>query len=239
MSEVAAKVDEVRRRIAAAAVAAGRDASEVLLVGVTKTHPPQVVAALLDAGVDHLGENRTEELAAKAAAVADLGLAPHWHHVGRLQSRQVADLVGRDVLVHGVDRRRLVDRFERLAARDGVRQRLLVQVNVGDDPAKGGCSLTEVDELVTYARQQPHLDVEGLMTVPPLPPTGADQASAARPHFAALRDAAARLGLTHLSMGMSADLEAAVAEGATMVRVGTALVGPRGDGPWQPIPTTA
>ena len=191
--DVAQRVAAVRRRIAAAAAEAGRDAADVLLVGVTKTHPPASVRALLAAGVADVGENRSDELVAKRAALLD----------------------------------------------DQPAQRLLVQVNVGDDPAKGGCSLTEVDELVTYARARSSLDVEGLMTVPPLPSPDTDPVAAARPHFARLREVAERLDLPHLSMGMSADLEAAVAEGATIVRVGTALLGPRGDGPWQPVPPAA
>ncbi len=109
---------------------------------------------------------------------------------------------------------------------------MLVQVNVGDDPAKGGCSLAQVDELVAYAAERPHVVVEGLMTMPPLPPPDADPNEAARPMFETLRENAARLGLTTLSMGMSADLEAAVAAGATMVRVGTAVFGERNPGPW-------
>jgi PLP dependent protein len=117
-------------------------------------------------------------------------------------------------------------------------QRLLVQVNVGDDPAKGGCHLTETEELVAYARARPNLAVEGLMTIPPMPPPR--WTPRPRPGRCSRRCAASGTSLrarfpevTHLSMGMSADLEAAVAEGATMVRVGTALFGPRGDGPWR------
>lgn len=234
MSDAEARVGAVRERIRAAAVRAGRDPQDVTLVAVAKTHPPEVVQAVVDAGVHDVGENRTEELTAKQPLVS--GVA--WHHVGRLQTRAANEVVGRDVLVHGVDRRRLVDRLERLAAAQGGRQRVLVQVNVGDDPAKGGCDLSEVEDLVTYAAAQEHLHVEGLMTVPPLPDEGTDPDTAARPHFATLRELRDRLGLRHLSMGMSADLEAAVEEGATLVRVGTDLFGPRGPGPWTGPRTT-
>ncbi len=115
-------------------------------------------------------------------------------------------------------------------------QRVLVQVNVGDDPRKGGCQVDDALDLVAYARDLPHLTVEGLMTVPPLPPDGTDANAAARPHFATLRalrdDARSRFPeVVHLSMGMSADLEAAIAEGATMVRIGTAIFGERGAAP--------
>ena len=227
-STVAARVAQVRDRIGQAALAAGRDPAEVTLVAVSKTHPPAVVREAVAAGVADLGENRVEELVAKQPRVE----GPRWHFVGRLQTRAAGDLVGRDVLVHSVGRRKLVDRLERLAADRDVVQRVLVQVNVGDDPAKGGCSLAQVDELVAYAAEQPHVAVEGLMTMPPLPPPDADPNQAARPMFETLRETADRLGLSTTSMGMSADLEAAVAAGATMVRVGTAIFGERNPGPW-------
>ena len=229
MSDVAHRVARVRERIDAAAAAAGRDPAEVTLVAVSKTHPPAALRAAVEAGVTDLGENRVEELLAKLPHVED---AVRWHFVGRLQTRSVGELVGREVLVHSVGRRKVVDRIERLAAARGVRQRVLVQVNVGDDPAKGGCSLARVDELVNYAAEQSHVVVEGLMTMPPLPPPDADPNEAARPMFETLRATADRLGLPTTSMGMSADLEAAVAAGATLVRVGTAVFGDRGAGPW-------
>ena len=156
-----------------------------------------------------------------------------------LQRRKARDLVGRHVLVHSVDRARLADTLSRHAEETGVLQRVLVQVNVGDDPAKGGVHPDEALDLVAYARGCSHLSVEGLMTIPPLPPDDADPNEAARPHFAHLRELRDRARerwpeVVHLSMGMTADLEAAVEEGATMVRVGTALFGPRQDGPWRP-----
>lgn len=232
---IATGVRHVRARVADAARAAGRDPAEVTLVAVGKTHAPALLGAALDAGVTDLGENRVEELVAKRHALADHPGPVRWHMVGRLRTRAANQALDRDVLVHSLDRRRLVDRFERLGAEHDVVQPVLVQVNVGDDPAKGGCGLHEVDELVAYAREQPHLTVEGLMTVPPMPPDGTAAGAAARPHFARLRELRDRLGLEQLSMGMSADLEAAVAEGATLVRVGTAVFGARGDAPWEPV----
>lgn len=228
---VAERVEEVRRRIAAAADAAGRDPAEVTLVAVSKTHPPAACREALAAGVGDLGENRVAEYVAKRAVVD----GARWHFVGRLQSRKATDLVAADVLLHSVDRRSLVDRIQRLAADRGVVQRILVQVNVGDDPRKGGCDLRETDELVAYASAQSHVAVEGLMTIPPLPSSGEDPDDAARPLFASLRATADRLGLPTTSMGMSADLEAAVATGATHVRIGTDVFGPRGNRPWQPV----
>lgn len=225
----------VRTRIDAAARAAGRRSADITLIGVTKTHPPSVCRAALDAGLVDLGENRVQEWLAKADEVP----GARWHLIGQLQRNKVRDIVGRKLVVHSVDRRSLVDALEARAARLGVLQRVLVQVNVGEDPAKGGCPVSETLDLVAYARDRTHLAVEGLMTMPPMPPPGADAAAAARPHFAtlrALRDEARATHpeVLHLSMGMSGDLEAAVAEGATMVRIGTALFGARGQGPWKP-----
>ena len=225
---VADGVARVRDRIATAAGRAGRSPDEVTLVAVSKTHPPALLRAAVAAGVVHLGENRVEELVSKQPLVDGVS----WHFVGRLQRRAAGDLVGRDALVHSVDSQRLLDRLERLAADRGVVQRVLVQVNVGEDPDKAGCSLAQVDDLVAYAGAQPHVAVEGLMTMPPLPPPDVDPNEAARPMFETLRATADRLGLPTTSMGMSADLEAAVEAGATMVRVGTAVFGERGSGPW-------
>lgn len=232
--DVAAAVADVRARIDRARTAAGRD-DEVRLVAISKTHAPPAMRAAVAAGVADLGENRVAEFVAKHDALAD-ELEVGWHFVGQLQSRKATSLVGRDVLVHSVDRRSLVDRFERLAGASDVVQRVLVQVNVGEDPAKAGCDVREAQTLVAYAARQPHLEVQGLMTIPPL---AASRDGTAGIHFARLRALRDELAVDwpsvrHLSMGMSADLEDAVAEGATMVRVGTDVFGPRGAGPWRP-----
>ena len=231
----AARLAAVRQRIARACERVGRPTSSVVLVGVGKTHPPDALQRLVDLGVREIGENRVQELLDKQPRVHGAS----WHFVGQLQRRKARDLVGRHVLVHSVDRRRLADTLSRLAEEAGVVQRVLVQVNVGEDPAKGGADPDGALDLVAYARGRSHLSVEGLMTIPPLPPDGADPNEAARDHFAALRALRDRARVrwpevVHLSMGMTADLDAAIEEGATMVRVGTALFGPRQDGPWRP-----
>jgi hypothetical protein len=233
--EQAARFAAVRERIAQAAEAAGRRPRDVLLIGVTKTHPPETARAAVTAGLVDLGENRVQELLAKEPLVP----GARWHLIGRLQRNKAKHVVGRQILVHSVDRPSLAQALSRRAAADGVVQRVLVQVNVGGDPRKGGCELQETEGLVAYARDLPNLAVEGLMMMPPLPPVGVDPGTAARPLFSALREQRDRLRqsfpeVVHLSMGMSSDLEAAVAEGATMVRVGTALFGARGGQAWQP-----
>lgn len=234
-ADVAARLAAVQARIERAAHAADRKPQDIVLIGVTKTHPPEVARQAVAAGLVDLGENRVQELLAKREHVP----GARWHLVGRLQRNKAKDLVGQHVLIHSVDRRRLADALSRRAEEAGQVQRVLIQVNVGDDPAKGGCEVDRTVDLVAYARDLPNLAVEGLMTIPPMPPAGSDPAEVARPHFATLRrlrdDARERFPeVAHLSMGMSADLEVAVAEGATMVRVGTALFGTRQDGPWRP-----
>ena len=242
MSDLESRLQTVRQRIARAAERAGRDPDDIRIIGVTKTHPPDVAQEAVSLGVRDLGENRVEEFLAKREFVEGAS----WHFIGKLQSRKATDLVGTGAVIHSVDRRSLVDRLQRLAEREEVEVRLLVQVNVGEDPRKAGCDLDEVHELVAYAREQSNLAVLGLMTMPPLPPEDADPAEAARPAFARLRGLrdelwgdrpggeAEQLTEGQLSMGMTADLDAAVEEGATMVRVGTALFGPRGPRAWTP-----
>ncbi len=221
------RIAGVRRRIVEAARSAGRDPETVRLIAVTKTHTVATARAAVAAGLHDLGENRTDELVEKSAEVE-----ARWHLIGRLQRNKVRDVVGRATLIHSVDRRSLVEAIARHAEARGLVQDVLIQVNVGEDPAKGGCRLAELPDLVSYAASSPGLRVVGLMTVPPLPGEGVGPAAAARPYFRALREARDALRSDHptleeLSMGMSADLEAAVQEDATMVRIGSALFGER------------
>jgi len=231
---IADRIAAVRARVRAAELAAGREPGSVRIIAVAKTHPPEAVQQAVDAGLVDVGENRVAELLAKQDQVA----GATWHLVGRLQTNKVRDVVGRVALIHSVDRSGLAEAISRRAVAAGLVQDVLVQVNVGDDPAKGGVDLAGTEGLVAYAGSLPNVRVTGLMTVPPLPSAGSDPARAARPHFAglcALRDrlASGMADVRELSMGMSDDLEAAVAEGATMVRIGSAVFGDRGARPWQ------
>jgi pyridoxal phosphate enzyme (YggS family) len=210
---VAAAVASVRARIAAAAARAGRDPSGVALVAVTKTVDPQRVRAVLAAGVADLGENRAQELLAKVPPLADLG--PAWHFIGRLQRNKVRALAPHVTWWHSIDRLELGVEVARRAPG----ARVLVEVNVGGEPQKGGCVPEALPGLVDGLRDA-GLSVAGLMTVPP-------RARDPRVHFERLARLGADLGLEHLSMGMTDDFEAAVECGATIVRVGRALFGPR------------
>jgi pyridoxal phosphate enzyme (YggS family) len=225
--ELDLRIARIHERIARAAESVGRDPAGVRVVAVTKTHPSQVAQAAVAAGLHDLGENRVDELVSKSSLVE-----ARWHLVGRLQSNKARDVVGRATLIHSVDRRSLVDVIGKHAVARGLVQDVLVQVNVGEDPAKGGCSLAGLPDLVSYASEAPGVRVVGLMTVPPLPEEGVEPSAAARPLFRVLREARDELRADHaaleeLSMGMSDDLEAAVQEDATMVRIGSALFGAR------------
>jgi pyridoxal phosphate enzyme (YggS family) len=210
MSSVAERVAEVRGRIDAAAARAGRDAASVTLVAATKTVDAARVQEVVDAGVVDVGENRAQELLGKT----DVHGA-RWHFLGQLQRNKVRQLAPWVTCWQSVDRVELGTEIARRAPG----ARVLVEVNVGEEPQKGGCAPAAVPALVDALRAD-GLDVAGLMTVPP-------HDSDPRRWFARLRDQAAALGLAELSMGMTDDYEVAVEEGATMVRVGRALFGPR------------
>jgi pyridoxal phosphate enzyme (YggS family) len=212
---IADAVAEVRERIAGAARRAGRDPADVLLIGASKTMPVEALGQALDAGLTDLGENRAQELLAKAPALADRPDPPIWHFVGQLQRNKVTGLVPWVTCWHSVDRSPLGEAIARRAPG----ARVLVEVNLAEEPRKGGCAPGDAAALVEALRAL-ELDVAGLMTVAP-------QAGERRRWFAALRDLATSLELRELSMGMSDDFEGAIEEGATMVRVGRAIFGDR------------
>jgi pyridoxal phosphate enzyme (YggS family) len=210
VSTVVERVREVRERIDAAAARAGRDPAAVTLIAATKTVDVSGVEQVIDAGVADVGENRAQELLAKTSA-----RDARWHFLGRLQRNKVRQLAPWVTCWQSVDRPELGVEIARRAPG----ARVLVEVNLGEEPQKGGCAPAAAPALVEGLRGE-GLDVVGLMTVPP---HGDDP----RRWFAALREQAAALELAELSMGMTDDFEVAIEEGATMVRVGRALFGPR------------
>jgi pyridoxal phosphate enzyme (YggS family) len=214
---IAERLAEVRARVAAACRAAGRAVDEVTLVAVSKTVPPSLCAEAVAAGQALLGENYAQELRDKAPQVA----GARWHFIGPLQRNKVKYVVGTAELLHAVDRVPLVDEIAAQAQKLGLVQRCLVQVNVGAEPQKAGCAPAELPSLLAAFAERPSLRCEGLMC---LPPVDADPV----PHFRRLAALAREHRLSTLSMGMSADYERAIAEGATLIRVGTAIFGPRG-----------
>ena len=220
MPDIATNLERVRERLAGAAARAGRRADDVLLIGVSKTVDVERIRAAVAAGVTALGENRVQEAKTK---VAELGRPAAWHLIGHLQTNKVKDALELFDVIHSLDRLELAREIERRAAARGPRGEVLLQVNVAAEPSKGGVGPDAVGETLDAIGKLAHVRVRGLMTIPP----EVEHAEDSRPWFRRLRELAERHGLRELSMGMSGDFEVAVEEGATMVRVGTAVFGPR------------
>jgi len=227
---IAERVAAVRERIARAAERASRPPGEVTLVAVSKTHPPEAVRAAFAAGVRDFGENRVQEAEPKVAATADLAASGlRWHLVGHLQSNKVRKAAVLFGVVQSVDSLELAERLARIGAETGRPVRALVQVDLAGEETKFGLPEADLLPALEALRGKEGLRVEGLMVLPPL----LDDPEEVRPFFRRLRalgERAASAGLLagrELSMGMSHDFEAAVEEGATIVRVGTAIFGER------------
>jgi len=226
---VAERHGEILARIAAACARAGRDPSQVRLLGATKQVPPEAIREAHKAGLRIVGENRLQEALPKLDALADLpGL--EWHFIGPIQSRKARDVARRFACAQSVDREKVARLLSQHAAEAGRRLRVLVEVNVGGEGSKTGCPPGEAEALVRLCAELPALEPAGLMAVPPF----TDDPEAGRPFHRrlralrdALRDRLGMPGLRELSTGMSRDYEIAVEEGATIVRVGTTLFGPR------------
>lgn len=217
MRDAADRLSEVRDRIARAAALARRKAEDVTLIAVSKTWGADAIRPLIAAGQRAFGENRVQEAQAKWPALK--GPEIELHLIGRLQSNKAADAVALFEAIHSVDRPSLVEALAVAMEKSGRRPACFLQVNIGDEPQKGGVAVAELPALVEQARGA-GLPLAGLMCIPPAKVEPA-------PYFALLAKQARRHGLAGLSMGMSGDYETAVTIGATHVRVGTALFGER------------
>jgi pyridoxal phosphate enzyme (YggS family) len=202
--------------MAAACARAGRDPVSVRLIAVGKTKPIELLREAQAAGQTIFGENYAQELREKADALP----GAEWHFIGALQTNKAKLVVGRVALVHTCDRVALTQELSKRAKSAGLTQRVLLEVNVGREPQKAGVLPEDAPALLDQVRALPALACEGLMCIPPAE-------GDPRAHFRSLRQLAERLGLRELSMGMTADYEAAIEEGATLVRVGTAIFGER------------
>jgi len=223
LGELTAGLAAVEHRLRAACAAAGRGRTEVTLIAVGKTRPAADLRGLAGLGVRDFAENRDQEARSKAAQLSDLGL--RWHFVGRLQTNKCRSVAGYADLVHSVDRLELVRALGRGAGRAGRQLEVLLQVSLDDDPARGGAPAAAVPALADAIAAEEHLRLGGVMAVAPV---AADAVSAfERLATVAALVRAAHPGATAVSAGMSADLEAAIAAGATHVRIGTALFGGR------------
>jgi len=223
----------VRARIARAAESAGRDLNGITLVAVSKTIPAEMILAASELGVRHFGENRVEEAGEKITQVVSRAPQSTWHLVGHLQSRKAKEAAEFFNLIQSVDSVSLAQKLAARAAAIGKRMPVLIQVNVSGEATKFGFAPAAREKFFADTREIlscQHLDIQGLMTIAP---SGTDP-NAARPHFRALRELRDQLcaqfpdcAWQHLSMGMTDDFEAAIAEGATIVRIGRAIFGDR------------
>ncbi|HEY3973368.1 MAG TPA: YggS family pyridoxal phosphate-dependent enzyme [Candidatus Sulfotelmatobacter sp.] len=229
---IAENIAAIQERIASAARRANREPEGIALMAVSKTHPPERIREAYAAGLRLFGENRVQEFAGKAGALADLAAA-QWHMIGHLQTNKVATAAELFSAVDSVDSVKLAEKLDAAARALGKKLGVLIEINVGGESAKSGVApdSRELEELLVAAPRFEALEFRGLMTVPPF----TDDPEQARPNFRKLRElrdtiAARKLpavGMDVLSMGMSHDFEVAIAEGSTCVRVGTAIFGER------------
>jgi len=226
MSEIADNLERVRSQIAEAATKSGRAVGEIELVAISKTHEAEKVRAAFDAGQQLFGESRVQEARAK---IPLLPSAARWHFVGRLQKNKIRHALPLFEFFHSVDSLDLARDMDRIAEEEGLRPRVLLEVNVAGEGSKIGFAPDVLRAEMEALLELPRLTIEGLMTIPPLAP----EAEASRQYFIAVRElrdqfaAEFQMQLPRLSMGMSDDFVVAIEEGATLVRVGTAIFGKR------------
>ena len=229
--ELAQRVQAVRERIAAAATAAGRSPEEITLCAATKVQTDDTIRAAIAAGIQVCGENRVQELTAHLAADAYAG-ARGVHFIGHLQTNKVKQVVGRVDLIQSVDSPHLLQAVDRQAEKLELVQDILLEVNIGGEESKSGCPRSDLPALVELALSSPHVRLRGLMAIPPISTVPEGNRRYFAEMYQLFIDITRKMSdnqsvMDCLSMGMSADFEDAIAEGATLVRVGTALFGPR------------
>ena len=226
---IAENIAAIRARMEAAAVAAGRDPKEILLCAATKMNDAGRVREAIAAGVDCCGENRVQELVQKGAENAYAGAPVHF--IGHLQTNKVRQVVGKVDLIQSVDRLPLLECIEKEAAKLGIVQDILLEINIGEEESKSGFRLEEIDKIAEEMGNYPHCRLRGLMAIPPVSEKSGDNCR----FFAQIRRKAVDISakkqhnirMDILSMGMTDDFEDAIAEGSTMIRVGTAIFGAR------------
>jgi pyridoxal phosphate enzyme (YggS family) len=226
MNSVSRNIERVRDQIAKAAVKVGRTLEDVELVAITKTHPAQKVREAIDAGQNLFGESRVQEARAK---ILELPSNIRWHFVGHLQRNKIRHALPLFELIHSVDSLGLAQEINRIAGEQGMHPRVLLEVNVAGEGSKFGFSAEKLRHQMEELLALPRLSILGLMTIPPF----AEEAEASRRYFVQLRELRDRLqtefrvDLAQLSMGMTQDFPVAIEEGATLVRIGTAIFGER------------
>jgi PLP dependent protein len=218
MSEVRENCHRLFERLQRVATKCGRDAASIRLIAVTKTVPVDRIREVVEFGVADIGENRLQEALSKRKQLQDL--PARWHFIGHLQSNKARKVIEHFDWLQSVDRMDLARKLNEYASR---RFPVLIEVNLGEEPAKSGVPISDAQKLTDDVHRLERLDLRGLMAIPPFSENPEDS----RPYFRRLREMAERLRLPELSMGMSHDFEIAIEEGATMVRIGTALFGTR------------
>jgi PLP dependent protein len=227
MDELSNRIGQIRERIKQAAGRSGRSAEEITLLAVTKNVPPEIVVQAAECGVTEMGENRAQELLQKIYVDNDI----KWHFIGHLQTNKVKYILGKVYLIHSLDRAELVEHLQEAGGKSGIVTPVLMQVNVSGETTKGGFDEESAPEWAKRISEMPNLSLQGLMTIPP----AAQDPEEARACFRTLRELRDRIAaekvrnvsMRHLSMGMSGDFETAIEEGATIVRIGTAIFGER------------
>ena len=225
---VAENLEQVRRRVAAAAERAGRNADEITLISVSKTKPVELLMEAYEAGSRDFGENKVQEMTQK---IEEMPKDIRWHMIGHLQRNKVKYLIGKTELIHSVDSLRLAEEISRLSVRENVTSDILIEVNVAEEESKFGITTDDTVELVKEVAKLPGIHICGLMTIAPY----VENAEENRNIFRQLRELSVDIAsknidnvtMCELSMGMTGDYEVAVEEGATLVRVGTGIFGER------------
>ncbi len=226
MNSVSQNLEDVREQIAQAVAKAGRDMEDIELVAITKTHPAEKVREAIEAGQTLFGESRVQEARAK---IPDLPSNTRWHFVGHLQKNKIRHALPLFEMIHSVDSLALAQDINRIANEEGLHPRVLLEVNMAGEGSKFGFSPDQLHDQMEELLALPRLSILGLMTIPPV----AEEAEESRKYFVQLRELRDRLqtefrvDLAQLSMGMTQDFPVAIEEGATLVRVGTAIFGER------------
>jgi PLP dependent protein len=226
-SRLRQNLESVRGRISMASQKSGRKSEQVRLVAVSKTKPASMVRSLLDAGQFDFGENYAQEFRDKSSEITDPRV--RWHFIGSLQRNKVKYLVGKMAMIHSIDSSGLLEEIDKRAQSLGVKAAVLLEVKLSEEQTKTGINPESLVSLAEFCLARPAIELKGLMTMPPY----FEDPELSRPYYARLRqikedlEKRLNLGLPELSMGMSGDFEVAVSEGATMVRVGTAIFGER------------
>ena len=228
--DLSANIQAVREKIAAAALAAGRDPAEITLCGATKVQTDETIRAAIAAGLTVCGENRVQELTAHLEADAYAGAA-EVHFIGHLQTNKVKQVVGKVDLIQSVDSERLLAAINKEAARQGIRQDILLEVNIGEESSKSGFAADDILPLMDKITDFPNICVKGLMAIPPISVNSGENLKFFQKMFQISVDISKKIEdnvmVDCLSMGMSGDFTDAIAAGSTMIRVGTAIFGAR------------